>query len=102
MSIRKILFLAVAGIMISPALMAADIDTSTEKRVFSDEFLGTYIDAGKIAGDTLQVILGTEYTLGDIVTLDFSGTALDEASVPATAASSSAKRGKIGSSERRY
>ena len=85
MSIRKILFLAVAGIMISPALMAADIDTETAKRVFSDEFLGTYTDAGKIAGDTLQVILGTEYTLGDIVTLDFSGNALDESTVPATA-----------------
>ena len=85
MSIRKILFHAVAGIMISPALMAADIDTSTKKRVFSDEFLGTYTDAGKIAADTLQVILGTEYTLGDIVTLDFSGNALDESTVPATA-----------------
>ena len=87
MSIRKILFLAVAGIMISPALMAADIDTPSGKRVFSDEFLGTYTDTGKIAGGVLAVNLGTEYTLGDIVTLNFSGTALDESTVPATAIS---------------
>ena len=102
MSIRKILFLAVAGIMISPALMAADIDTPSGKRVFSDEFLGTYTDTGKIAGGLLAVTLGTEYTLGDIVTLNFSGTALDESTVPATAISSRSKTCNIGSSERRY
>ena len=34
MSIRKILFLAVAGIMISPALMAADIELLTGARLF--------------------------------------------------------------------
>ena len=96
MSIRKILFLAVAGIMISPALMAADIDTPTGKRVFSDEFLGTYTDTGKIAGGELAVTLGTEYTLGDIVTLDFSGTALDAATVPATAISDRARALVLG------
>ena len=96
MSIRKILFLAVAGIMISPALMAADIDTPTDKRVFSDEFLGTYTDTGKIAGGTLAVKLGTEYTLGDIVTLDFSGTALDESTVPATAISTTPRAAVLG------
>ena len=85
MSIRKILFLAVAGIMISPALMAADIDTQSETRVFSDEFLGTHSDAGKILGGTLAVTLGAEYTLGDIVTLDFSGAALVGSTVPPTA-----------------
>ena len=68
----------------------------TEKRVFADEFLGTYTDSGKIAGGSLQVILGTEYTLGDIVTLDFSGAALDESTVPATAASTGPRTIRLG------
>ena len=87
MSIRKILFLAVAGIMISPALMAADIDTPSMDRTFSDEFLGTHGDSGTISGNILAVTLGAEYTLGDIITLDFSGAALVGSSVPTIATS---------------
>ena len=49
MSIRKILFLAVAGIMISPALMAADIAAPSNPRTVSDEFLGTHSDSDKIS-----------------------------------------------------
>ena len=86
MSIRKILFLAVAGIMISPALMAADI-AAPDMRTFSDEFLGTHSDTDTIAGAGLTVTLGTEYTLGDIITLDFSGAALDVATVPTSVTS---------------
>ena len=82
MSIRKILFLAVAGIMISPALMAADIAALPETRTYSDEFLGTHSATDPIAGPGLAVTLGTNYTLGDIVTLKFSGAALDAASAP--------------------
>ena len=87
MSIRKILFLAVAGIMISPALMAADI-TAPDARTFSEEFLGTHSDTETIAGDSLTVTLGTDYTLGDIITLDFSGAALDVTTVPTSVTSS--------------
>ena len=85
MSIRKILFLAVAGFIISPALMAADIDGPSDERIFSDEFLGTHTGTGTIAGGVLAVTLAAEYTLGDIVTVDYSGGALVGSSVPTTA-----------------
>ena len=78
MSLRKILIPAVAGLMISPALMAADIETSTVPTSESDEWLQTADSADTVAGGVLTVILGAEYAVGDIVTISFSGGALED------------------------
>ena len=77
MSLRKILIPAVAGLMISPALMAANIETSTMPTSESDEWLQTADSTDTVAGGELTVILGAEYAVGDIVTISFSGGALE-------------------------
>jgi len=82
MSIRKVLIPVVAGLMISPALMAADLAGNSTARTVSNEFLGTAAAADIVAGDVLAVALGAEYAIGDIITLAFSGGALDGATVP--------------------
>jgi hypothetical protein len=81
MSTRKILIPVVAGLMLSPALMAADLDGPSVERTFSDEYLGTAAAADTVAGDVLAVTLGAEYAVGDIITLAFSGSALDDTTV---------------------
>ena len=48
MSIRKILFLAVAGIMISPALMAADIDARLTRASFRMSSSGRIVTLTKL------------------------------------------------------
>ncbi|MFB3104452.1 MAG: hypothetical protein ACE1ZA_05935, partial [Pseudomonadales bacterium] len=82
---RKILIPVAAGLLFSPALMAADIDGPSDERIFGDEFLGTHSGTGTIAGGLLAVTLEAEYTLGDIVTVDYSGGALVGSSVPTSA-----------------
>ena len=77
MSLRKILIPAVAGLMISPALMAANIETSTMPTSESDEWLQTADSTDTVVGGELTVILGAEYAVGDIVTISFSGGALE-------------------------
>ena len=78
MSIRKILVPVAAGLLFSPALMAAIINAgATVTRNFADEFLSTAVGADTVLGDALQVELEAEYAVGDIVTLAFSGAALD-------------------------
>jgi hypothetical protein len=71
-----------AGVLISPALMAADIATNTETRDLSDEYLGTAGAADEVLGGALVVELGAEYTVDDVITLTFSGDALDNSSLP--------------------
>ena len=85
MSMRKILIPVAAGLLFSPALMAADLKGQSTSRTFGDEFLSTFGAAATVTGDVLRVELEAEYTLGDIVTLDFSGGALKGSSVPTTA-----------------
>ena len=79
MSIRKILIPVVAGLFISPALMAADITVTsgTAPTAESDEWLSTADSADTVLGGVLTVTLGAEYAVGDIVTIAFSGAALE-------------------------
>ena len=73
MNVRKILIPVVAGLFISPAMMAADLDGETTGRTFSNEYLGTADATDIVAGDVLAVLLEAEYAVSDIITLTFSG-----------------------------
>lgn len=80
--VRKSLLAAAAGVLISPALMAADLDGPSVERTFGNEFLSTAAPTDIVAGDILAVTLGAEYAVDDIITLSFSGGALDATTVP--------------------
>ena len=72
MSMRKILIPVVAGLLFSPALMAADITDSAANgsvaNSFSNEHLASAIPASTVVGGVLNVTLGAEYAVGDIIT----------------------------------
>ena len=82
MSLRKILIPVAAGLLFSPALMAADLDGNSTATTFSTEFLGTAGTGDTVASAALGVVLQAEYAIGDIITLAFSGSALDGTSIP--------------------
>ena len=82
MNVRKNLIPVVAGLFISPALMAADLDGPTSERIVGNEYLSVATAGGVVDGDALGVTLGSEYAVGDILTLTFTGSALDGATVP--------------------
>lgn len=82
MSIRKILIPVAAGLLISPALMAADLDGNSTETTFSTEYLGTAGATDIVTGAGLAVDLQAEYAIGDIITLSFSGAALDGTTMP--------------------
>ena len=79
--VRTSLLAVTAGALISPALMAADIVADTVTLDLSDEYLSTANATDVVTGDTLAVVLGSEYTVDDVITLAFSGSALDPASL---------------------
>lgn len=80
--VRKSLLAVTAGALISPALMAADLDGPSVERTFGNEYLSTAGATDVVLGDILAVELGAEYAVDDIVTLSFSGGALDDTTVP--------------------
>jgi len=77
MNIRKIFIPVAAGFLISPALMAADIETLSDTLPYSNELLSTAAATDTLIGGDLTVVLGAEYAVGDIITLSFTGAALD-------------------------
>ena len=81
---RKTLLAAAAGVMISPIAMAGDINSATWKLAFADEALGLAGATDVIEGGRLVVVLGAEFTLNDVITLTFSGDALDPSTLPTT------------------
>ena len=95
MSIRRLLIPAVAGLMLSPALMAADLDLGTGTTLFSSEYLSTASSTDSIPGDVVIVRLGVEYSETDRLSFAFTGAALDEATVtdPVVIAATSAFSG---------
>lgn len=84
MNARKILIPVVAGLLFSPALMAADLDSGTDTTTFSIEFLGTAGATDVVTGGAVVLELRAEYAVGDIVTLAFSGSALDGTTMPSS------------------
>jgi len=81
--VRTTLLAAAAGVLISPALMAGDINSESGDVGWSDELLGLAVTDDQAWGGGLTLILGAEYAVGDIIRLEFSGSALDPASLPA-------------------
>ena len=75
--VKTSLLAAAAGVLISPALMAADIVDETDTRDLSAEYLDTAVAADFVEGGILAVILDAEYANNDIITLTFTGDALD-------------------------
>ena len=57
-----------AGVLISPALMAADVDTPSDQLFYSDEWLSTAVAADTAPSGVLAVTLAAEYTDDDVVT----------------------------------
>ena len=53
----------------------------SEKTKLSDEYLDTADATDFVTGKKLAVILAAEYTLDDVITLTFSGDALDDATL---------------------
>ena len=79
--VKTNLFALAAGVLISPAIMAADIVTNTTTRDVSDEYLSTANATDEVTGGALSMTLGAEYTVDDVITLSFSGMALDTTSL---------------------
>ncbi|WP_124748942.1 hypothetical protein [Alteromonas facilis] len=77
---KSIVALAVAGIA-GNALAAADLAGGVTTRTVSVEGVTT---ATKVAAPAVSITLGAEYTVGDILTLTFTGADLDTTALPAS------------------
>ena len=81
--IKKRNMLAIsAGVLISPALMAAELDLG--KHFVGTSYLGLAGPGDTVTTGSIAVELGAEYAVGDKVRLDFSGGSVDGASFPAS------------------
>ena len=80
--VRTSLIAAAAGVLISPALMAANVATPTTSAFVSDEYLSTAVAADVIAHPIVGFSIGAEYAVGDVITLALSGDALDDSTLP--------------------
>ena len=67
----------IAGMLISPALFAADMATPSQGVVWANEQLGLAVPGDLAMGGSIWVELGEEYAIDDIITLTFTGDALD-------------------------
>lgn len=65
------------------AFAAADLKTGSEANAIDFSIQGSASKAEILAGD-VEVILGAEYSIGDILTFNFIGGELDEATAPST------------------
>jgi hypothetical protein len=73
-----------AGALISPALMAADVATPSITAYVSDEYLSTSPSTEELSHPAVGFTIGAEYAVGDIINLSFSGSALDETTLPSS------------------
>lgn len=80
--VRTCLIAATAGVLISPALMAAEL--SLGKHWIGQSYLGLGGAGDTVTTGSIAVILGAEYAVGDKIRLDFSGGTVDGASFPAS------------------
>ena len=77
---KSLVALAITSVS-AGAFAAADINTNTVSRVVSVEGATTLTNA---AANVIQVDLGAEYTVGDIIKFTFAGADLDPSSAPAS------------------
>jgi hypothetical protein len=73
-----------AGALISPALMAADVATPSITAYVSDEYLSTSPSTEVFSHPAVGFTIEAEYAVGDIINLSFSGSALDETTLPSS------------------
>ena len=73
---RKAVVCGVAGAVLSPVAMAADLDGPSWSSYASSELLGTAAAATEITGGRLAVILGAEFAVTDRISLALTGSAL--------------------------
>jgi hypothetical protein len=62
--------------------MAADVETPSLSAFVSDEYLSTSPAAEALSHPQVGFTIGSEYAVGDIIDLTFSGSALDDATLP--------------------
>jgi hypothetical protein len=84
MNIRKLFIPVVAGLLSSPALMAADVATPSLSAYVSDEYLSTAPATLALGHFEVGFTIEAEYAVGDIINLTFTGSALDESTLPTT------------------
>lgn len=77
---KTLVALAITSVSVG-AFAAADIKTNTASRVVSIEGAATLTNANAAI---IQVVMGAEYTVGDILTFDFAGADLDITTAPAS------------------
>jgi hypothetical protein len=82
--LRKTLLAATVGVLISPVAMAGDINSQTVKTAWSNEALGLAGANDVVTGGDLTAVLGAEFAVNDVITLAFSGAALDDTSALTT------------------
>jgi hypothetical protein len=80
--VRSSMLAVAAGALISPALMAADVETPSTTAFISDEYLSTSPADEVIAHPDVGFTIEAEYAVGDIINLSFSGSALDDSTLP--------------------
>jgi hypothetical protein len=82
--LRKTLLAATVGVLISPVAMAGDINSQTDKAGWTTEALGLAGTGDVVVAEQLSMILGAEFTANDVITLTFSGDALDDTTLATT------------------
>ncbi len=82
--VKTNLFALAAGVLISPVVMAGDINSESFKTAYANEALGLAAAGDVVEGGNLVLILGAEFTANDVITLTFSGDALDASTLPTT------------------
>lgn len=88
--VRTSLLAVTAGALISPALMAADVETPSLSAFVSDEYLSTSPSDEALSHPVVGFIIGAEYAVGDIIDLTFTGDALDDSTLPTSIVSTGA------------
>ena len=82
--VRTSMLAVAAGALISPALMAADVATPSTTAYVSDEYLSTSPSTEVFSHPAVGFTIEAEYAVGDIINLSFSGSALDETTLPSS------------------
>ena len=80
--VRNSMLAIAAGVLISPALLAADIDSQTGTWTVASELVDAASATDQIYSQNVRVILGAEYTADDIITLTFNVDAVDTDALP--------------------
>ncbi len=81
---KKTLLAATVGVLITPVAMAGDINSQSERTAWANEALGLAGAGDVVTAGALTAVLNAEFAVNDIVTLAFTGAALDETTVPTT------------------